>query len=147
MLLHVKQMKNARIFLSVLLLLSTAAAPVSQAPRPRATPLTSPGEWFADIDYPADAVSARIEGTTVFRLEIDSAGIPQRCIIITSSGSTSLDNATCAILIARARFKPAKDVKGASLPDIYNGKISWRLPNEDAPAQLPPDPYGADQPS
>lgn len=141
-----KQMANPRIFLSVLLLLSTAAAPVTVALKPRATPLTSPGTWFADIDYPADAVSARIEGTTVFRLEIDSAGIPQRCIIVTSSGSASLDNATCDILIARARFKPPKDAKGKSLSDVYNGKINWRLPDEDAPAQLPSNPYGADQP-
>ncbi|BDD68053.1 hypothetical protein Sj15T_30740 [Sphingobium sp. TA15] len=88
-----------------------------------------------------DAARAEIEGTTVFRLEINSAGVPQRCIITTSSGSASLDNATCDKLMVRARFTIPKDARGRSVSDIYNGRITWRLPDTNAPARLPSIPH------
>ncbi|BBD98777.1 energy transducer TonB [Sphingobium amiense] len=88
-----------------------------------------------------EAARAEIEGTTAFRLEIDRAGMPQRCIVTISSGSASLDNATCDKLMVRARFTIPKDARGRSVSDIYNGRITWRLPDADAPAQLPSIPH------
>lgn len=134
-------MKYARLSVSLLSLLSIAAAPNPAAPKYRATPLISPGEWLSDADYPKDAARAEIDGTTGFRLEIDKTGNPQRCIITSSSGSASLDNATCDKLMVRARFKAAKDAKGRPVTDTYNGRITWRLPDLNAPARLPSIPH------
>lgn len=134
-------MKHARFALPLLSLVSIAAAPAPSAPKHRATPLVSPGSWLTDADYPREAMRSETEGVTGFRLEIDRAGIPQRCVITSSSGSAVLDNATCDKLMARARFTLPKDAKGRAVSDVYNGRITWRLPDQDAPGQILSIPY------
>lgn len=45
-------------------------------------------------------------------------------------------------MMERARFTPAKDAKGRGVADVYNGRITWRLPDrEDGIRPLPPMPY------
>ncbi|MEV5023476.1 energy transducer TonB [Sphingobium sp. LMA1-1-1.1] len=129
-------MKLPRLAVPLLSLVIVAAAPVPSAAAHRATPLVSPGTWLTDADYPRDAARAQIDGTTAFRLELDKAGVPQRCTITSSSGSALLDNATCDKLMIRARFTPAKDARGRAIADVYNGRITWRLPDPNAPAQM-----------
>jgi protein TonB len=123
-------MTALRLALAILPLLALAAAPARPVPKARAAPAGSPGSWLSDDDYPKDALRQEIDGTTAFRLTIT-----------TSSGSASLDNATCAKLMERARFTPARDAKGRPAADTYDGRITWRLPDGDAPARMPPVPY------
>jgi len=130
-----------RLAVPLLALMLVAAAPPSSGPKHRATPLASPGTWFSDADYPPQAMRAEIDGTTAFRLEINKAGIPQRCIITSSSGSALLDNTTCDKLMVRARFTVPKDAKGRAVPDVYNGRITWRLPDGNAPAPVTSIPH------
>jgi protein TonB len=47
--------------------------------------------------------------------------------VSSSSGSRSLDNATCRILRSRARFTPAKGSNGQPMADTYSQRITWRL--------------------
>jgi protein TonB len=79
-------------------------------------------------DYPAAALTAREEGMVEFRLEVGPNGRVTGCAITRSSGSTSLDSATCRIMHSRARFTPAMDSNGQRTADSVAGKLAWKLP-------------------
>jgi len=96
-------------------------------------PLT--GLFSAD-DYPAAAVRNGEEGSILYRLTIDKAGRLSSCNIVTSSGSASLDSATCRIIRTRATFRPARNAKGKTMAGTILGRIIWRIPND----PLPPPP-------
>src|SRR5688572_13569178 len=82
---------------------------------------------FSDQDYPAAAVAAREQGDVGFSLDVGPNGRVTACTITRSSGSTALDDATCRVMRSRARFTPARDAGGATVPDEVRGKISWKL--------------------
>lgn len=82
---------------------------------------------FSADDYPADAQMRDEQGTVRVVLEIDERGRVSRCSVIDSSGSSSLDSATCRILERRARFTAAHDSSGRPARDSYTQSITWRL--------------------
>ncbi len=89
---------------------------------------------FSDQDYPADAVAARQQGDVGFILDVGPNGRVSGCTITRSSGSAVLDDATCRLIRSRARFTPALDATGATVPDRIAGKIKWTLPPGEPPA-------------
>jgi protein TonB len=98
---------------------------------PAATPARAKANLaslFSDNDYPAEAVAAREQGLVGFALDVGPDGRVSGCTITRSSGSTSLDEATCSLISARARFTPARDSGGAPVADHVRGRISWVLP-------------------
>jgi len=83
---------------------------------------------FSADDYPIEAQRKGEEGTVQARLDVDARGRVSRCTVIRSSGSVSLDSATCRILERRARFTPARDVNGKAVVDSYvTPPIRWQL--------------------
>lgn len=84
--------------------------------------------YISDSDYPDDAVRAEEQGTTRFTLTIGPNGRVTGCSVTGSSGSRSLDNATCRIMQSRARFSPAVDSNGQPTTDSYSSSIRWVLP-------------------
>jgi protein TonB len=86
------------------------------------------GSYFSTDDYPASALRERAQGTTVFTLTIGEDGRVARCVVIASSGSDALDQATCRILTARARYSPARDQNGNPTTGVDSGSVTWRLP-------------------
>ena len=60
-------------------------------------------------------------------LMLDPTGRVSACTVVESSGSASLDKATCTILSSRARFEPARDANGRAVQDTYTQKIVWQL--------------------
>ena len=82
---------------------------------------------FSADDYPQDALRNEETGTTTVRLNIGTDGRVSGCTVTGSSGSRSLDNATCRILRSRARFTPAKLSNGQPTTDTYVQRITWRL--------------------
>lgn len=82
---------------------------------------------FSADDYPADAQMRDEQGTVRVELEIDKRGRVSQCNVIDSSGSGSLDSATCRIVKSRARFTPAHDSSGRPVRDTYTQSITWRL--------------------
>lgn len=82
---------------------------------------------FSDADYPAEAIRNREEGTVAFRLEVGADGKPSGCSVASSSGSSSLDSTTCRLLMERATFVPARDVRGKPTADRFVGRIVWRM--------------------
>lgn len=91
--------------------------------------------YFTTMDYPAAARRAGEQGTVGFTAAVDPTGRVTACAITASSGSPSLDYATCAIISRRARFTPAQDGAGRAVADRIEARTRWVLP----PA--PPTPY------
>lgn len=118
--------------LLVMALLAAQAQQASKVVTPL-KPLTSPGTWVTDDDYPAAARRADQQGTVTFRLEIDTKGLPANCSIVASSGSSELDQETCALMLRRARFSPALDAAGKPVVAPYIGRFSWILGRSDNP--------------
>ena len=59
---------------------------------------------------------------------VDPTGRVTGCNVTTSSGSLSLDLATCSIIQRRARFTPAQDGAGRAVADRVQARIRWVLP-------------------
>lgn len=103
----------------------------AQAKMPLATLLS-------DEDYPSAAIRAGEEGTVRFTLSVGTDGRIGRCVVTGSSGSETLDSATCQLLTARAVFEPARDSRGRPAADSVDGRIVWRYASEPPPPPPPP---------
>jgi TonB family protein len=97
---------------------------------PKATPI-DPASWFSPDDYPAEAQKKGIEGQVTFDVEVDAEGRPDSCRIARSSRSPLLDKATCDIVLAKAKFKPALS-RGKPVPGHYSTTTYWRLEGQGA---------------
>jgi protein TonB len=97
----------------------------------RSEPHSAEGEMrtlFSADDYPAEAQRRGEEGTVQAELAVDSSGRVTACTILRSSGSASLDSATCRVLQRRARFTPARDADGNPRADrVTTPPIKWQL--------------------
>lgn len=85
--------------------------------------------YFSNDDYPYAAIREEAQGQVAFRLTVGRNGRVKRCEVTVSSNHASLDNATCRILRARARFVPARDGKENRIEDQVTGRIRWVLPD------------------
>lgn len=86
-------------------------------------------DWFTDDDYPADALSKGEHGTTLALYLVGASGTISDCRIISSSGSASLDQATCSALSKRARYVPATGLNGRTMAVHQVHRAVWRLPD------------------
>lgn len=113
-----------------LILAAAAAAQVTPT-----QPIDLPS-WFSSDDYPADALKQGIEGSVRFYAHVDAQGKPTACEIMKSSGSRSLDDQTCKLVMERGKFHPAMR-QGKPVPDTYSRTTTWRL------ATMPSNSYRA----
>jgi TonB family protein len=104
--------------------LCSPAAPKAAA---AAIPI-EPASLIGPSDYPADAISQRQQGRVTTALRVGSDGFVQGCDIAQSSGSPSLDQATCALILNRAVFAPASDQGGKSVSSTTTLSVVWMLP-------------------
>jgi protein TonB len=79
-------------------------------------------------DYPSKAIRQKREGDVIFSLAVDNTGHPKNCSVTTSSGHADIDRATCAALMKRAHFIPAKNYEGEPIDAVFEHIIKWRLP-------------------
>lgn len=84
---------------------------------------------FNPGDYPAYAMRMHHEGRTSFRLAVGPDGRAVSCTVTTSSGYLELDDATCRLMNARARFTAGRSRS-------YFGSVNWRIPSSQAPATV-----------
>lgn len=114
-----------------------AEAAAAQAPAPGdgageerpPQPVRPLATFLADLDYPAEAIARREEGSVRIRLSIDREGRVAGCSVLASSGSSALDVAGCQLLGQRARFHPARDARGEPVSGTYTTAITWVLPS------------------
>lgn len=95
-----------------------------------AKPKNNPGSWATTNDYPSRALSQEREGTTGFRVTVDSSGRVSDCQVTSSSGHSDLDAATCSNVKRRARFDPALDNAGNPTTGSYSNRVTWRIPKD-----------------
>lgn len=91
-------------------------------------PLTAPVSWISAVDYPPMALRMNEQGKVRVSLAIGTDGVPRSCRVDESSGSATLDERSCAILMARARFQPPKVARGKPVEATYTRAVDWRIP-------------------
>lgn len=74
---------------------------------------------------------ARVEGVVAVSLTVSAAGSAAGCRVTGSSGSHDLDDATCALLLRRARYAPARDDRGRAVAAVVTRRVRWQIPRDD----------------
>jgi TonB family protein len=118
--------------LLALAMLAWAGSALAKAPT-GVVPLGSPATWVSTDDYPPVALRFNMTGTTAFKLVVDPTGKPTRCDIRISSGFDVLDAATCATVMARARFSAAHNAKGQPIEGAFLSSVRWMVPSDPPP--------------
>ena len=119
------------------LLLAFAAIFAAAADHPSTARLLNIQELVTPNDYPRVALVNNQQGSVTVRLKIDQTGLVTSCKVIVSSGHQALDDQTCALYRARARFEPARDRRGRPVDSSYKQKTTWRLAASDAFPPMP----------
>jgi TonB family protein len=105
----------------------TEAAQAAIAAKP--LPLQNMAAYISNADYPMQAVRNGEQGTSGVRFWVGQDGKPRDCEVVETSSSTLLDQTTCRIVTARARFSPALDREGKAVPSLSFTRIRWVLPD------------------
>jgi len=82
-------------------------------------------ELFSDDDYPSVAIQNDQSGIVGYALLIDEIGKVADCMLVEISGAAMLDAQTCAVLMSRAKFKPAVGTDGKPAKDSVVGRVRW----------------------
>jgi len=107
--------------------LAFGASPALAEKNEPAVPANDPGQWVTPDDYPSYSLYEDEEGTTKFVLRVGKDGLVKGCSIRESSGHTLLDDAACALITERARFRPAKDGNGRVIEASYSSSVRWLI--------------------
>lgn len=78
-----------------------------------------PRSVFLAEDYPANARDSNLQGMARALLRLDATGKITECRPIETEGSPEFAKVTCAVLVKRAQFKPARDASGKAVPSFY----------------------------
>ena len=84
------------------------------------------GFAVSEADYPPSALREGASGVVGFEVTVDPFGAPAHCLVTTSL-SPSLDEKTCAIVIARMHFAPARTKAGEAVTAVYRSHIRWNI--------------------
>jgi TonB family protein len=84
-------------------------------------------ELFDSADYPWKAMINEEMGRAKVLLPIDKLGRPMSCTLTRSTGSKTLDEATCMLLMKRASFHPAIDQDGQPMQGLYVTSVLWLI--------------------
>ena len=105
-----------------------AAEALDREPEYPTKPRTKSGFYriIKPVDYPIAAWNAGQEGPVKYELSVDETGTPTGCTIIESTNYPLLDQATCDLMLERARFTPAYAAKDAPISSTYSGRYRWR---------------------
>jgi protein TonB len=113
------------------------APPVIAPPRPPSPPPPRQAEpkslvgnlqgLISSDDYPASALDNNEQGSVSVTLTVGPSGRVTGCSVGSSSASSTLNNATCRLLSARARFSPAQDGNGNPVTSTTTARITWRI--------------------
>lgn len=101
-----------------------ARARLQRQPRP-VKPLAS---LIGYLDYPAAELRKGVSGRVTARLAVGKDGRIATCTIAASSGNAALDQSSCALLSARARFEPALGPDGRPAEATHIARVTWAAP-------------------
>ena len=100
-------------------------APRADAKAMHGPRLVNLAEVFSNDNYPYWALENWDEGLVRFRIEVDAIGRPAACAITERSGVATLDQPTCDLIMAQARFEPATDQRGRPVAGTYSRSVHW----------------------
>lgn len=105
-------------------------APRKRTKRPLKEPISPRllGLAIGPDDYPPALIRAGVQGRVVAVVRISASGQPTGCEIAQSTGYPDLDAHSCAIILQRAQFEPARDEYGDPVAGSVQAPISWRIP-------------------
>jgi hypothetical protein len=84
---------------------------------------------FSAFDYPRDALVKGEQGTTQYLLLVDERGRVAGCHVLIATGIPNLDSRGCIVLLARAKFSPARDRAGKPVRSaVVTPEVVWRIP-------------------
>jgi hypothetical protein len=88
--------------------------------------------WFSSNDYPTSEMD-RADTTfrTVTQTLVDANGRIIGCRAETASSDPEIDALSCAIILKRGKFEPARWSDGAVVPGIYRKAISFLMFGDD----------------
>lgn len=84
--------------------------------------------WVSHEDYPAEAWTREIQGSTTIGLIVGKDGLVTTCKVLVSAGHNSLDSKSCSEVSKNARFLPALTQEGSTTEAPYITTIRWFLP-------------------
>lgn len=82
---------------------------------------------ITEADYPRESRTEGAQGRTRVRVSVNSLGKQYRCEILTSSGLESIDKASCAVVMKKAIFEPARDELGVPIVGQIFMNLNWRV--------------------
>ena len=101
---------------------------------------------FSYTDMPRYLVEAGadLSKTVYTRTTVRPDGSTESCKVEVTSGDPKLDAYTCALIVKRGNFKPARWTDGSPAYGVIRVPISWRIsyvnaPEEDALKSITPD--------
>ncbi len=109
--------------------------PPRQGSRPQPIDVQS---WIRPEDYPVAALREWQEGRVRIGYRVRTDGRVGDCTVLVSSGHPALDEASCALLVARARYRPARDGRGRPVEAAVQQPILWRIPDMSDPVPFRP---------
>lgn len=124
---------------SLLLQFAAGGAAVTAA-EPAEARLLNHGQVIRSDDYPAIALRQDQQGTATILLHVDRNGNVASCTIAESSGHPALDEQSCGLYRARARFAPARDALGRPTASSQTQVVQWRLAGDPTPP-IPRQPF------
>ena len=146
-------MRTAFLLFSALLLTPASAAAQSSGPPPlkvdtlpnsmarladgqaRAAGKSDPTllnthDIFNADNYPRLAREREVEGVVRIRVEVDPSGLATDCRTL-GSPPVELGGPTCALVLLRGRFEPARDRKGQAVKGRIERQVRWVLAEAD----------------
>lgn len=111
---------------------SVAPRPASPAPIP---PVAINSHAVTASDYPRVAVQLQEQGTTPIKYLVKEDGSVGDCTVIRSSGKPLLDDAACAMVKRRWKFKPAIQ-DGKPVAEFLTAEVVFKL--TDPPKEVRP---------
>lgn len=88
-------------------------------------PIGDTSKWVQQSDYPASAAAIGARGQSRIKVLVGPDGSTSHCEIEKSSGFDDLDQAGCAAILKRARFRPATDATGTPVAVTWSKTINW----------------------
>jgi protein TonB len=105
--------------------------------------LGRPARWLSGSirpsDYPPSAFERRIGGTVRLRFTVAANGRVSDCAVTRSSGNAALDSTTCRLIVARFRYRPARDGEGRPTASVIRGEHVWEVGPEPPPVDVEPE--------
>jgi hypothetical protein len=95
---------------------------LAQSTAPTATNMAG---LFRAEDTPVAIMPGNVLKSVNTAVTVTPQGKIQDCKVEVSSGIQKLDAHTCALLIRRAKFRPAIDRDGTSIYGVYRTQIDW----------------------